>query len=191
MSFLRAFQQTGYDLFAQGMNNTHSGNLSMRNNRMMTITRSGSMLHRLEFDDLIETLIKGEDSQTARVSREIPVHRSIYNHTNANAIAHSHPPHIIALSLLTDCIIPIDAEGAYFFGRGINVTRVNNPIASEEVGEKILAELEKYPLAIVKGHGVFATGKDLEECLHWTSSLEHSAKIILLNNQFAINSNLT
>jgi L-fuculose-phosphate aldolase len=93
--------------------------------------------------------------------------------------------------MLTNQITPIDAEGAYFFSRGINVTSVENPIASEEVGAKVLAELERYPLAVVKDHGVFAIGKDLEECLHWTSSLEHSAKIILLNNQFAINSNLT
>ncbi|MGM0601183.1 MAG: class II aldolase/adducin family protein [Candidatus Rifleibacteriota bacterium] len=191
MSFLRAFQQTGYDLYAQGMNNTHSGNLSIRNNRMMTITRSGSMLHRLEFNDLIETVINGEDSESAKASREIPVHRSIYNNTPAQAIAHSHPPHIIALSMLTNQIRPIDAEGSYFFSRGIKVTSVDNPIASEEVGAKILTELDRYPLAVVKGHGVFSIGENLEECLHWTSSLEHSAKIILLKNQFAINSNLT
>ncbi|GAB4267240.1 MAG: class II aldolase/adducin family protein [Candidatus Rifleibacteriota bacterium] len=189
MSPLRSFQNTGLDLFVSGLNNSHSGNLSIRNNRMLTITRSGAMLHRLEYTDLVETLIDGDDSETVRASREIPVHRAIYKYTKAEAIAHSHPPHIIALSMQCERITPVDAEGVYFFQKGVPVIGVTNSIASDEVAEKIVPMFEQAPLVVVRGHGVFAIGKDLEECLHWSSSLEHSAKIILLNNQFAINPN--
>lgn len=189
MSFLRSFQTTGLDLFVGSMNNSHSGNLSVRNNRLMIITRSGAMLHRLEYTDLVETLIDGTDSEAVRASREIPVHRSIYLKTQAQAIAHSHPPHLIALSMQSDRITPVDAEGLYFFRDGVPVIGVSNSIASDEVAEKIVPMFEHSPIVVVRGHGAFAIGEDLEECLHWTSSLEHSAKIILLTNQFAINPN--
>lgn len=189
MSYLRAFQTTGLDLFVGGMNNSHSGNLSVRNNRMLVISRSGSMLHRLEYSDLVETLIDGDDAETPRASREIPVHRAIYRHTQAQAIAHAHPPHLIALSLQAETITPVDAEGMYFFRQGAPVIGVTNSIASDEVAEKIVPKFTHSPIVIVRGHGAFAIGADLEECFHWISSLEHSAKIILLTNQFAINPN--
>lgn len=185
MLSLKDFQKAGEDLFASGMNNTHSGNMSVRINRMMAITRSGAMLHRLQFDDLVETLIEGEDNETVRASREIPVHRGIYLKTDANAIVHAHPPHIIALSLNKNYIRPCDAEGEYFFAKGIPVVEVKNAIASEEVAQKIIPFFQESPVVVVKGHGSFAIGEDLEEALHWTSSIEHSAKIILLKKQFS------
>jgi L-fuculose-phosphate aldolase len=191
MNFLRDFQFVGKDLFDSGLNNSHSGNLSMRNNRMMAISRSGAMLHRLEFSDIVETLIDREDLESARASREIPVHRAIYQGTDAEAVVHAHPPHIIALSLQSDRIFPIDAEGAYFFQNGIPVVGVKNAIASDEVAQKVVPLLKESPIVVVRGHGTFAIGKNLEEGFHWTSSIEHSSKILLLRNQFAVNPNFT
>ncbi|PKL51138.1 MAG: fuculose phosphate aldolase [Candidatus Riflebacteria bacterium HGW-Riflebacteria-2] len=185
MTILRDFQLTGEDLFVAGLNNSHSGNMSVRNNRMMAITRSGAMLHRLEYSDIIETLIDGEDSQTPLASRERLVHRAIYLQTGANAIVHAHPPHLIALSLHCKNFMPIDAEGQYFFKRGIPVIEVTNAIASEEVAAKVVPVLREFPMVIVRGHGTFAIGDSLEDGFHFTSSLEHSARIALINNQTA------
>lgn len=181
---LRAFQNVGHDLFLAGLNNSHSGNMSTKNNRVMAITRSGAMLHRLEFGDIVETLIDGYDSQSEIASREKPVHRSIYLNTGAMAIVHAHPPSLIALSLHYPCIRPIDAEGAYFFADGAPVIALESVIASEEVAAGVVPLLARSNIVVVRGHGTFAIGKDLEEAYHWTSSLEHSAGIILKNNQF-------
>ncbi len=185
MTVLRDFQLVGQDLYASGLNNSHSGNMSVRNNRMMAITRSGSMLHRLEYSDIIETLIDGEDSQSALASRERPVHRAIYLQTGADAIVHAHPPHLIALSLYCRSFMPVDAEGQYFFAHGIPVIEVNNAIASDEVAAKVAPLLRDVPVVIVRGHGTFAAGSSLEDCFHYTSSLEHSARIALINNQLS------
>lgn len=183
MTILRDFQTIGQDLFASGLNNSHSGNMSVRDNRMMAITRSGSMLHRLEYSDIIETLIDGEDAQTALASRERPVHRAIYLQTGAGAIVHAHPPTLVALSLHCKNFMPIDAEGQYFFKRGVPVIEVVNAIASEEVASKVVPVLREFPLVIVRGHGTFAIGDCLEDGFHYTSSLEHSARIAFINNQ--------
>lgn len=183
MTNLRDFQLVGQDLYASGLNNSHSGNMSVRCNRMMAITRSGSMLHRLEYSDIIETLIDGEDSQTTLASRERPVHRAIYLQTGAEAIVHAHPPHLIALSLHCQNFLPIDAEGRYFFARGVPVIEVVNAIASEEVAARVVPVLREFPIVIVRGHGTFAIGHSLEDGFHYTSSLEHSARIAFINNQ--------
>lgn len=177
MNMLREFQTIGYDLFVAGLNNSHSGNMSIRVNRMMAITRSGSMLHRLEYKDIVETLIDGEDSESARASRERPVHRAIYLQTGAQAIVHAHPPQLIAASFFCDKFEPVDAEGRYFFPTGIPVVEVVNAIASDEVAAKIAPLLKSTPVVIVRGHGTFAVGNSLEDGFHYTSSLEHSARI--------------
>jgi L-fuculose-phosphate aldolase len=182
MMILRAFQTTGHDLFAGQLNNSHSGNMSMRIGRMMAITRSGSMLHRLEHGDIIETLVDGDDSQSALASRERPVHQAIYGQTDARAIVHAHPPCLIALSFETDLFRPIDAEGSYFFSNGIPVIAVENAIASGEVAAKASPLLKRFPVVIIRGHGTFAIGNTLEEGFHFTSSLEHSARIAFFHN---------
>jgi L-fuculose-phosphate aldolase len=183
MSHLRAFQTVGADLFAAGLNNSHSGNLSVRDNRMMAITRTGSMLHRLAATDIVETLIDGEDAETKRASREIPVHRAIYNGTSAGAIVHAHAPHAIALAYRFDRIVPADGEGRYYFPEGAPVIEVANSIASNEVAAAVVPLLKKVPIVVVRGHGTFAIGADLEEAFHWTSSFDHSAHILLLAHQ--------
>jgi len=190
MNTLRDFQCVGQDLFTGRLNNSHSGNMSVRIERMIAITRTGSMLHRLEYTDIIETLLEGEDSQTVKASRELPVHRAIYMGTKAQAIVHAHPPHVVALSMISDHIQPIDAEGRYYFPEGVCVLTVKDAVGSEEVAAGIVPLFAKRPLAVVRGHGTFAIGADLEECLHWTSSLDNSAQIILLNKRFCFPSKL-
>ncbi|MBF0545900.1 MAG: aldolase [Candidatus Riflebacteria bacterium] len=182
---LRAFQNAGRDLFLGGLNNTHSGNMSARLNRMIVITRTGSMLHRLEHGDLIETLLDGEDSNTKLASRELPVHRAIYKSTKTDAVIHAHCPFAVALSLYKDHIQPIDIEGCYYFPNGIPVLAVKEAVGSTELAEAISPLLLNNKIVVVRGHGTFSTGVDLEECLHWTSCLDNIAKIILLADQYS------
>lgn len=174
---LKSFQNVGSDLFLAGLNNSNSGNLSVRKNDKMVISKTGSMLHRLSEDDLIETSIAAEDENTSKASREYPVHKAIYAATDANAVVHAHCPNLIALSFYSDAFKPIDAEGCYYFPDGAPVIVAKNAIASEEVGEKAAAVIGKYGAVVVRGHGVFAVGADLCEAYKRVSSLEHSAKI--------------
>lgn len=178
---LRDFQTVGYDLFISGLNNSHSGNMSVRLNRQMGITRSGAMLHRLEFSDIVETLIAHEDEEAGRASREQPVHRAIYQQTQAQAIVHAHPPTLVAISSFLENFTPIDAEGAYFFPSGVPVVKVTNAIASDEVAGKVAPLLKTFKIVIVRGHGTFAAGENLEDAFHYTSSLEHSARIAMIH----------
>ncbi|MDD4767973.1 MAG: aldolase [Desulfotomaculaceae bacterium] len=176
---LKDFQRVGRELFLAGLNNSHSGNLSLRREDRIVITRKGSMLGCLEEKDLIETALTGNDENTNLASTEICVHRAIFQGTSALAIVHAHPVHAISLSLLADEIIPLDAEGAYLLDK-IPVLDAKCAIGSPEVEEKIPALLRNHKIALVRGHGSFASGQTLEEAYHWTSCLENVCRIIYI-----------
>ena len=175
------FQQVGKDLFLAGLNNSHSGNISVRSGDKMLITRTGAMLHHITESNLIETSIFKEDENISKASREYPVHKAIYASTNAQAIVHAHSPYLIAQTFDCDKFTPIDAEGNLYFPDGVPVITAKQAIASSEVGEQAAELLKRFPAVIVRGHGIFAIGQSLEEAYKYVCSLEHSAKIKFLN----------
>lgn len=175
----REFNQIGRDLFLQGLNSSHSGNLSIRLGDRLVITRRGSMLHNLKETDLIETGLDKNDSHIALASTEIGVHRSIYKNTSALAIVHAHPVYATALSLVEDEIIPIDSEGQYMLHK-IPVIGFEHTVGSDEVARVLPEFLKEYKIVMIRGHGSFATGQLIEEAYQWTSSLENICKIICL-----------
>lgn len=174
---LKEFQMVGRDLFLAGINNSHSGNLSVRYGDRIIITRRGSMLGHITERDLIETGLEKNDSNITLASTEIRVHRAIYKHTSALAIVHAHPVFATALSLLEEEIIPVDSEGAYLLHK-IPVLGAEHTVGSQEVEEKLPHLLKEYKIVMLRGHGSFATGQLLEEAYQLTTSLEHSCKII-------------
>lgn len=173
------FRQIGRDLFIQGLNSSHSGNMSIRLGDRLVITRRGSMLGNLKETDLIETGLFRNDSHITLASTEIGVHRSIYKSTSALAIVHAHPVYATALSLLQDEIIPIDSEGQYMLHK-IPVIAFEHTVGSDEVARVLPEYLKEYKIVMIRGHGSFAVGQLIEEAYQWTSSLENICKIIYL-----------
>jgi L-fuculose-phosphate aldolase len=138
------------------------------------------MLGHLREGDLIETGLEKDDCHITLASTEIGVHRAIYKKTSALAVVHAHPPCAVSLSLLEDEIIPVDSEGSYLTHR-IPVIDAEFAIGSSELEEMLPEVLKKYRLAMIRGHGSFATGQLLEEAYQLTSSLEHSCRIICIS----------
>ena len=172
------FARVGRILFEGGLNNSHSGNMSVRIGDRVVITRRGSMLGELGAEDLVDVGLASDDSGIALASTEVKVHRAVYEATSHLAIVHSHPRSATALSLGMDSIVPVDDEGRYYFKR-VPVLDVKRSIGSAEL-EKDLPELLKdFPVVMVKGHGAFAVGGSLEEGLQISHALEWSCDIYL------------
>lgn len=181
---LEQFARFGRELFLQGVNSSHSGNMSIRAGDRIFITRRGSMLANLREGDIIETGLRDDDSHITLASTEIKIHRAIYQSTSALAVVHAHPPFAIALSIDTDEIVPIDTEGVYYF-KSIPVVTAALTVGSDEVEQSLPPLLENYKAAMVRGHGSFAVGQMLEEAFQWTSSLEASCKALFLHRLLA------
>ena len=173
---LSQFRSIGHDLFVRGIVSSHSGNLSIRLGDRLIITRRGCRLSCINENDLIETGIDKNDRSTPLASKELVVHRAIYQATTALAIVHAHPPHAIALSLTKTEIVPSGSEDFSEIGQ-VPVLGAHSEVDVECLAEVISQALTKCHIVMVRGHGSFAIGQLLDEAYNYTTVLEESSQV--------------
>jgi len=177
---LEEMKKYGRFLEERGLNlSSHSGNMSIRRGDRLYIKRRGAMMGDLKKEDIVETGVEEDDSGVIIASTEVGVHRAIYKNTSSLAVVHAHTPYALSLSLVRDEIVPIDDEGKYHLKK-VPVLDVEESIGSDEVEKRLPPILQDYPAAIVKGHGTFARGENLEEAYNWITVVESICKIIYL-----------
>ena len=79
-------------------------------------------------------------------------------------------------------ILPPDFEGQYYLPR-VPVLTVAYESYVAEAPQRVADILARARVAIVRGHGVYARGRDLDEAYKWTCSVELSAKTAWLARQ--------
>ncbi|OGI11442.1 MAG: hypothetical protein A2Y40_09645 [Candidatus Margulisbacteria bacterium GWF2_35_9] len=180
------FSKFGKKLFESGLNNSHSGNISVRRGNHIIISRTGTMLDELTQQDIVKVNMKIDPNKDKKASMELVVHRAIYMADRATcAVVHAHCPYSIAQAEGVDEIIPYDAEGQYFLNT-IHVVHTKNAIASGEVAAQIVGHVQSSHCVIVSKHGVFSWGKDLEEAYHYLTVCESACRVnYLLENKNA------
>lgn len=164
-----------------GLNDSHSGNASVREGDTIWVTPSGCCADTLTSDDLIACHIDG--TRGANASLDAPLHIRVYQHNpDARTVLHSHGPYTVALTLNGQDFVPVDFEGGYYFPR---VPVINAPYEDYVARSPALvaAQLAQHPITVYRGHGVYAWGKTLNLAYKWTCSLEHSAKTTFIAQQ--------
>jgi L-fuculose-phosphate aldolase len=175
--WVKEFKHVGKKIFLRGCNNSHSGNISVREGNNIFISRTGSMLDELTAEDIIEVGLLPDEVKDKKASMELLNHRALYQENeNINAVVHAHAPYSIVMADGCEEVEPYDQEGAYFFKR-IPVISVAKTIASEEVAAQIKQYVDKTHAVIVQKHGVFAWGKDLEEAFHFLTVVESACRV--------------
>jgi L-fuculose-phosphate aldolase len=175
------FREVGRDLFLAGHVTARHGNLSVREGDRIFITRSGSMLSRLEPSDIIETGMEPSETDEG-CSRELVVHRAVYHATDAKAICHGHPPHTMYRSLIEDAIVPLDSEASFVIGASIPVLVPQLKVGSPEAAVMLAEALQTVPVAVLRTHGPFAIGQTLWEAWGQIGVLEESCHILDLRD---------
>ena len=168
---LEDLERFGNRLARDGLVRSSSGNLSIRARDKIFITTSGSML-----DELDETTIVEIDLNSLKIdgkaSRESVVHCEIYKKTPSLAVIHAHPPFAVVLSLLMDGPVePMDIEGKHFFDK---IPIINCVTGSTELAEDVSGKLKDFNGLIVRGHGTFTAGKNVEDAYLATCAIEYS-----------------
>ncbi|HIH36577.1 MAG TPA: aldolase [Methanocellales archaeon] len=166
----------GEKLVEDGLVRSHFGNISVRVDNKMLITKRGAMLDRISEDSVVEVDLEESKSFDVGASMESNVHREIYRRTSALAVIHAHPIYAVVESLILsqDKITPMDCEGLYYL-REIPI--VEGEAGSKKLADDISSVLRDYKGVIIKGHGTFTTGKTSEEAYILTSMIEHSCKV--------------
>ena len=157
-----------------GINDSHSGNASVRIGERVWITPTGACADTLTCEHLVECHLDGRIGDGA--SLDTPLHLAVYRtNPEAAAVLHSHGPHTVALTLDGSDFEPADFEGQMYFPR-VPVIQIPYDRYVADAPERVSAALARHPVAVVRGHGVYACAASLNLAYKWTCSLEMSAK---------------
>ncbi|MGD8574889.1 MAG: class II aldolase/adducin family protein [Gammaproteobacteria bacterium] len=157
-----------------GLNDSHSGNASVRDGDTVWVTPTGACADTLEADDLVACRLDGTLGD--RASLDARLHVAVYQRNpEARAVLHSHGAHTVALTLGGEDFTPVDFEGSFYFPR---VPVLDVPYAEyvDKAPDTVADTLTRFPVAVVRGHGVYAWGRTLNLAYKWTCSLELSAR---------------
>jgi len=164
-----------------GLNDSHSGNASIRDGQTVWMTPTGACADTLQVTDLIRCEL-GQPIPS-QASSDAPLHLAVYEkNSHANVVLHSHGAYSVAITFHGEDYIPLDYEGQFYFEK-IPVVTVDYKHYNRDSPALIAAQLATYPVAVVKGHGVYVQAKTLNLAYKWTCSFELSAKTVYLARQ--------
>lgn len=170
-------------LRAHDLNDSHSGNASVRDGDTVWVTPTGACADTLGPEMLVRCTLDGGPGPGA--SLDAPLHLAVYRaNPKARAVLHSHGPHAIALTLDGADFVPVDFEGAYYFSRvPVVEAEARGDRAADYVAqspELVARALSQHPACIYRSHGVYAWGETLDQAYKWSSSVEAAARIAWL-----------
>lgn len=162
-------------LQANGLNDSHSGNASIRDGNGMWVTPTGACAETLEPGRLV--FCPAGQAPAAGASLDAPLHAAVYRAVDeAGAVLHFHPAHAIALTLGGEDFVPEDFEGNYYLER-VPVLDIPYPRYTQDSPEAVARALTRHRAVIVRGHGAYVRGADLDQAYKWCNALESSARI--------------
>ncbi len=161
-----------------GLNDSHSGNASVRVGDQVWVTPTGCCADTLRATDLLPCPLEGPPPEGA--SLDAPLHLAVYRANHAlGAVLHSHGPHTVALTLTGEDFEPPDFEAQYYFGR-VQVLPIPYDRYLAEAPAAVARALADRRVVVVQGHGVYAAAPSLNLAYKWSCSLELSAKTAYL-----------
>jgi L-fuculose-phosphate aldolase len=166
----------------RGLTSATGGNVSYRIGDDMLISPTGCVMDEIDPEDWVKVNIcTGEiHSSLSKPSSEIIMHREIFlARPDVLSIMHSHPPHVIALSLLGIEIRPIGSEAPISLGERIPLIPYEIP-TSPVLGKAVAQYAANYNVLILENHGLVTLGKTNREAYNRTELVEEIAKIMTI-----------
>jgi ribulose-5-phosphate 4-epimerase/fuculose-1-phosphate aldolase len=165
---LGEFAKTGHRIFESRLSPFHTGSLSVRGVEAMLYAPKASMPR-----DIGGPLLRVPITAMPEDRPEMGLHKAIYAESDFQTILHCYLPEAEAQAHApardgagpVDRIIPVDAEGGFFY--------LSVPVLPARFDvDALIRVLHDYKVAVVRGGGVWAVGSQaLSEVLHRPSSL--------------------
>lgn len=161
-----------------GLNDSHSGNASVREGNRIWFTPTGCCADTLAPEALIGG---GLEASPEGASLDAALHRAVYqHHPEAGSVLHCHGPYTLALTMQGEDFTPIDFEGSYYFGT-VPVLNIEYGDYLEESPAAVARTLSRHKVCVVRGHGIYAQGPTVNLAYKWCCTLEHTAKVAYLS----------
>jgi L-fuculose-phosphate aldolase len=164
-----------------GLNDSHSGNASVREADHFWVTPTGACADTLTENDLVKVSLQGDIPKDA--SLDAALHRAVYTRNDtAQCVLHSHGPYSITMTMDGKDFTPIDFEGQYYFSH-IPVLNIAFDDYLEQSPHQVARSLATNKVCVVRGHGVYAQAPGINLAYKWTTTFEHVAHIAYLSQQ--------
>lgn len=183
-SCAQALVEAGQQLYAQNMVPATSGNLSawLADDRL-AITVSGRHKGKLSVQDIMQVNMQGRSLDERRPSAETLLHVFIYQRfPKTRVVLHPHSVNATVLSRLCgDWLVLQDYEILKAFpGIDTHESTVNIPVFENDqdiarLAEKVdacLATLDQPPGYLIRGHGFYTWGDNMEDALRHVEAFE-------------------
>ncbi len=113
---------------------------------------------------------------------ELPIHLAVFRRRpDVKAIVHTHPEHVIALSIVDIPLMPVHLAAGFLPERA-PVWDDPNIITSIERGEILADHLGSENVLVIRGHGVVVIGATFEEAVARTVLVAENARIQCMAN---------
>jgi methylthioribulose-1-phosphate dehydratase len=184
---VEAIVASGRRLDARGLAPATSGNYSVRvDEKRIAVTVSGRHKGRLTRDDVMLVDDKGSALENKKPSAETGLHTLVYElFPQANAVLHVHSVPVVTLTRHLPRATEVVLRGyemlKAFPGITSHETEVgipifansqNIPALAQEVRERLQTGAAP-PAYLIRGHGAYGWGKDMEEAERVIEALEH------------------
>ena len=161
-----------------------SGNVSGRDPKtdLVVIKPSGVSYDKLSPDNLVVVDLNGNIIEgNLKPSVDMATHLYVYKHMpDVMSIIHTHSTYASAFAAIGKPIPVCLTAMADFFGRDIPVGELVL-IGEEEIGKEIVRKIGNSKAIIMKNHGPFTVGKNVNEALQAAIFLEESAKVLIMS----------
>jgi ribulose-5-phosphate 4-epimerase/fuculose-1-phosphate aldolase len=119
-----------------------------------------------------------------RVPNELPIHvETMMANPDHRAVAHLHPPAVVAADLAGIAIRPIygayDIPGAWLARRGVPVYERAVLIRNSALGKEMVAAMRGGPVVICRGHGITSAASTIPQAVLQAISLDALARMSL------------
>lgn len=159
------------------------GNLSARDPQTgyVVIKPSGVRYEALRPEHMVVVDLDGDVIEgDLKPSSDTASHLYVYRHRpEVGGIAHTHSPYATAFAALNRPIPVYLTAIADEFGGPIPCGRFA-PIGGEEIGQVVVESIGRSPAVLLKSHGVFTIGRDVEAALKAAVMVEDAARTVWL-----------
>lgn len=160
-----------------------SGNLSVRRGEHVAITPSGAAYDELTPESICVIDLRGDTVDgDLEPSSEVPMHTLVYEHTDAAAVAHTHPLYASTLSVLLDELPPVHYMIA-LLGGPVRVAPYAT-YGSRELAENSVTAMAGRYGALLQNHGATTYGDSLAKAytrsvyLEWVCQMYYQARLL-------------
>ena len=171
--------EIGKRLYSKNLTVGTSGNISIKTDKGIYITASGTALGNLSQDGIVLIDFDGKEISEGKASSEKMLHIEIYKkRPDINAIVHTHPAYLTTFAACHKKLDePIMSENILYFEE-IPVAEYAMP-SSMDLVHNTVKYLDKHDVVMMANHGAIACAKDIETAFLKMETAEYYAQVTL------------